>query len=170
MAVAKGRAFLLYLGGSTATVTGSAVIANPTSNGWTLVAGAQERSMTLTNEAIDGTTAPAALPTPLWQTQLAGAKGVAIECAFRYTNSAEERAVLDAAWSEQSVVKALLVYPPDDSPVGAPVAAATDIFGSQIFGEFLITSLSSTGGLSDTFNGSMSLVSTGSVVLAHGAS
>lgn len=167
MAAAKGRAFLLYLGGSSASIAGSVIIANPTSAGWTLVAGAQERSMTLTNEAIDGTTAPAALTDPLWQTQLTGAKSVAVECAFRYTNSAEERALLDAAWSEASVVKALLVYPPDDTPADTAVAAATDVFGSQIFGEFLITSLSSTGGLSDTFNGSMSLVSTGPVKLAH---
>lgn len=169
MAAAKGRAFLLYLGGSAASIAGTDVIGSPASSGWTLVAGAQERSMTLTNEAIDGTTAPAALTDPLWQTQLSGAKSVAIECAFRYTNSAEERALLDAAWSEEAVVKALLIYPPDDTPDGAVAAAATDVYGSQMFGEFLITSLSSTGGLSDTFNGSMSLVSTGKVTLAHPA-
>ena len=169
MAAAKGRAFLLYLGGSSASIAGDAVIANPLTAGWTLVAGAQERSMTLSNEAIDGTTAPAALTTPLWQTQLAGAKSVAIECAWRYVNGAEERALLDAAWSERSYIKALLVYPPDDTPEGSPVAASSDSYGSQIFGEFLITSLASTGGLSDTFNGSMSLTSTGPVKLVHAA-
>lgn len=169
MAVAKGRSFLLYLGGSSASIAGDSVIANPLTAGWTLVAGAQERSMTLSNEAIDGTTAPAALTTPVWQTQLAGAKSVAISCAWRYVNGAEERALLDAAWSEQSHIKALLVYPPDDSPAGAVAASATDSFGSQIFGEFLITSLSSTGGLSDTFNGSMSLASTGPIKLVHAA-
>lgn len=169
MSVAKGRAFLVYLGGSSASIAGTVVIANPLSNGWTLVAGAQERSFTLANEAIDGTTAPAALTVALWQTQLAGAKSVSIECAFRYTNSAEERALLDAAWAEEATVKALLVYPPDDSPAGAPAAAATDSFGSQIFGEFLITSLGSSGSLSDTFNGTMSLASSGPVRLVHGA-
>ena len=168
MAVAKGRAFLLYIGtGSGASVTGDDIITVGTD--WTLVAGAQERSMTLTNEAIDGTTAPVALTGPLWQTQLTGAKAVAIECAFRYLNRGEERHLLEQAWSEASMVKALLVYPPDDTPAAAAVAADTDAYGTQVFGEFMITSLSSSGGLSDTFNGSLSLSSSGPVKLVHPA-
>ena len=165
MAVAKGRAFLVYVGDDDAVVTGSDVIADLAK--WTLVAGAQERSMTVTNEAIDGTTAPASLTGSLWQKQLAGAKSVSVDCAFRYLNQAEERTILEKAFSEDSLLKILLVYPPDDTPAAAAVAAATDSYGTQVFGEFLITSLSSSGSLSDTFNGSMSLSSSGPVQLVH---
>ena len=165
MATAKGRAFLLYIGTDDAVITGSTPITDLAE--WNLVAGAQERSMTLTNEAIGGTTAPVSVTGPLWQTQLAGAKAVAIECAFRYLNRAEERQLLDKAWAEGSLVKALLAYPPDDTPAAAAVAAGTDSFGTQIFGEFLITSLGSSGSLSDTFNGSLSLSSSGAIKLVH---
>lgn len=165
MAAAKGRAFLLYLGTDAAVVTGVALIADFAE--WQLVAGAQERSMTLANEAIDGTTAPAALTDPVWQVQLAGAKSVSIECAFRYVNDVSERAALDLGWSEDAIAKVLLVYPPDDTPRAVPVAAVADSYGSQIFGEFLITSLASSGGLSDTFNGTLSMSSTGPVKLVH---
>lgn len=166
MATSKGRAFLLYIGKDTADVTGSALIAGAELAKWDLVAGAQERSMTLTNEAIDGTSAPAALTSPLWQTQLSGAKSVAVECAFRYVNTVEERQLLEQAWSEKSEIKALLIYPPDDTPA-VPAASASDSYGTQIFGNFLITALASSGGLSDTFNGSLSLMSTGPVKLVH---
>lgn len=164
MSVAKGRAFLMYVGDADAPITGTAIQSDLAK--WHLVAGAQERSVTVNNEAIDGTTAPASLADPLWQTQLAGAKSVTIECAFRYTNEQAERRILDEAWSEESHIRCLLVYPPDDT--GS--AAATDSYGAQIFGEFLITSLSSTGGLSDTFNASLSLTSTGPIRIVHGAS
>ena len=50
MAVAKGRSFLVYVGDDDAVVTGSAVIADLAK--WTLVAGAQERSMTVTNDCL----------------------------------------------------------------------------------------------------------------------
>ena len=166
MAAAKGRSFLLYVSTASALadVTGDALITN--FSAWVLVLGAQERSMTISNEAIDGTTAPVDPTDPLWQTQLAGAKSVTIECAYRYLNMEGEKRVLDVAWAEEAIIKALLVFPPDDTPP-TPTPQLADTYGSQIFGEFLITSLSSSGGLSDTFNGSMTLASTGPVKLVH---
>lgn len=166
MAVTRGRAFLLYIGTGTADITGAAVITPNSASGWTLCAGCQERSMTINNEGIDATVVGADASTPTWATQIVGAKSVSIEAAFRFTNSAEERYLLDAAWASAGTVKALMVYPPDDTPA-TPAAAATDIYGSQIFGEFFINSMGSSGALSDTFNGSISLVSQGAVKLVH---
>lgn len=161
MSSAKGRAFLIYVGDADAPISGNAVQTDLAK--WKLIAGAQERSFTLSNEAIDGTTAPVKLTDPMWQRQLAGAKSITVECAFRYVNDATERRILEAAWSEESTLRILMVYPPDDT--GA--ASDNDSFASQVFGEFLITSLATSSSLSDTFNGALSMTSTGPVVLAH---
>ena len=155
MAVAKGRAFLIYVGAAVATA------ADADETNFVLIAGAQERSLAINTEAIDGTHAPAALADPLWAINLSGAKSMAIECAARFVNDAGERRAMDIALSETTHVIIRLIYPEDDTPAAVPVAAPTDIYGTKISGEFLLTALSHTGGLADTFNWSMSLVLNG---------
>ena len=158
---AKGRAFLLYLMDTTATAappTAAGTIVSPAN----LIAGAQERSFSIDNEAIDGTTAPAALTTPLWRTQLAGAKSVTIEASCRFVNDAAELSVRTAAMSEDAYVMAALVYPADtdDGPAGSAGQQ-----GDIVVGKFLVTSLSHRASLSETFDWSISLVSTGAVTI-----
>ena len=158
---AKGRAFLLYLSDTTASaaIPSSAGTLTATGN---LIAGAQERSFTINNEAIDGTTAPAALTTALWQTQLAGAKSVQIEASCRFVSDAAEKAAIAAAMSEDAYMNAALVYPAFTDDGTAPTAG---VEGDILVGKFLITSLSASGSLSDTFNWSISLASTGAVTI-----
>ena len=167
MAVAKGRAFLVYIGTADAVVTGTTIITDLAN--WKLVGGAQERSITISNEAIDGTHAPATLTTPLWAVNLSGAKSVAIEVAARFVNEQAERELLNQVMTESAHVKVLFRWPDDDTPSGAPAAVATEPYGMQLKGEFLITSMAMTGGLSDTFNWSLSLVSNGEVKIVNAA-
>ncbi len=158
---AKGRAFLLYISDTTAAAavpTAVGTLAAATN----LIAGAQERSFTINNEAIDGTTAPAALTTPLWQTQFAGAKSVTIEASCRFVSDAAEAAAQAAAMSEDAYVNAALVYPAFTDDGVKPAAGPA---GSTLVGKFLITSLGASGSLSDTFNWTISLTSTGQVTI-----
>lgn len=166
MAVAKGRAFLLYIGTSAAVVTGSAAIQAATiGSAWALVGGAQERSLDIALETIDGVTAPASLTDPIWSSAIAGARSVTVNCSARFLNEESERLVLNAALSASAEVKALLVYPADDD--AGDTASTDDVYGTQIFGRFLITSLSHSGSLSDTFNWSMTLASVGSITVVR---
>ena len=158
---AKGRAFLLYLDdtdAATAVPTAVGTIASSAN----LIAGCQERSFTINNEGIDGTTAPAALSTPLWATMFAGAKNVTIEAAARFVSDAAETAVFAAALAEDAYMNAAMVYPPftDDGPT-----PSSGDKGKTLVGKFLITSLTASGSLSDTFNWNISLTSTGPVAL-----
>lgn len=155
----KGRAFLLYMGPTNFVVPSSGRVSLST---WALVGGAQERSVDINTEIVDGTVAPATLTAPVWSEPLAGAKSVIINCSARFLNEAAERRILDAVVSGNAL-SCLLVYPTSDSPV-------SELFGSQLAGRFQVTSMSMSGSLTDTFNWSLTLASVGRVHHAPPAS
>ena len=159
MATAKGRAFLLYIGNSDADISGSTAIgSSDITSDFNFVAGAQEKSFAINNEVIDSTVAPPDPDGAIWATRFAGAKAVTVSASARFVNEASERRILDAAVSAEANVPLLLIYPADDTP-SSPAVSNDDVYGTQIFGDFVITSLEQTGSLTDTFNWSITLES-----------
>lgn len=172
MSQTKGRAFLLFVATSAPTaalpssVPAVAVASGvSTSAGFTLIGAALERSVSVVNEAIDGTTAPAAITTPLWQTQIGGAKSVTISASGRFVDDAAEEMMEDIAYSERSFARMLIAYPAANAAsVGANPAEAGSIYGRRLLGDFFITNWTASGSLTDTFNWSCEMTSTSAIM------
>lgn len=155
MAVAKGRAFLLYVEDGVSAVPTAKV----TSFGdWELVAAAQTVDFDLTTEEIEATVAPTGgASSVLWGARLAGAKQVSVTANLRFTNAKAERILLNKAVSETAQVKLLMAFPSESGD------GSDDLFSGQIAGEFMISSWSASAGIADPWNGTVTMVSTGTV-------
>lgn len=175
MAVAKGRAFNLYVNtatfapGTVPTLPAKPVQTNSaaaTGANWMLIAGAQERSLTITNEGIDGTTAPSAVSMPVWSRMLTGAKSVTMDAGLRFVNDAAEELLMSRALAEPAYIFAAMAYPIEAETLPGGTNGTAGPYGKAIRGKFLITSLAPRADLSDVFTMALSLASDGPVTYA----